>query len=68
MASDEIQLVGGELAAFLVLANMCACGPAIDTDASARMVWDCASTDLRASLRYDGVIIAHPVMGRRFPE
>jgi hypothetical protein len=68
VASEEIQTVGGELAAFLVLANICALGPEIDADVTPDMVWAAASTDLRATLRFDGVIIAHPLMGRRFPE
>jgi hypothetical protein len=67
VASDKIQLVGGELAAFLVLANVCARGPAIVADVPASLVWDCASTKLRAMLRYDGAIIAHPITGRTFP-
>jgi hypothetical protein len=69
VASDEIQVVGGELAAFLVLANMLACGPAIDAACDADLVWNCASSDLRTAfgLRYDGVIIACPMMGWRFP-
>jgi hypothetical protein len=30
-------------------------------------IWYCASSDLRAGLRFDGAIIAHPLTGRWFP-